>query len=77
MISGDWNDDDLLVTSSEDKLITVSDKNGKTIKSNQIPVKTALKDIKWTNVKDESSDIPKFTSIVNNRSICFASVNAA
>ena len=51
VISGDWNEQGYLITSAEDKLVTVSDHSGKTLQSIQLPGKSALRELAWTKIK--------------------------
>jgi len=53
---GEWNKQDMLVTGSEDKMLTVSDKNGSSIGQSvllpAIPVK-----VKWCKCKEDSKEV--------------------
>ena len=52
VICGDWNNDGLLVTGSEDKLITVSNHNSDNA-ANSLAVKAQPRDLKWMTMKTQ------------------------
>lgn len=74
VISGDWNDKGYLITSAEDKLVTVSDHTGKTLQSIQLPGKSALRDLAWTNIKEDGQTLPRVTAVAHSKSVCFVDV---
>lgn len=55
IISGDWNGEGYLITSGEDKLITISNFSSETL-FESIPVKAEAKSIQWSRIKTESRD---------------------
>lgn len=60
VISGDWNNEGLLITSGEDKLLTVSNYNSETVQES-IPVKAEARNIQWSRSKTDSRDQKQLT----------------
>lgn len=52
VMCGDWNNEGLLVTGSEDKLITISNHNSDNA-GNSLAVKAEPRDLKWMTMKTE------------------------
>jgi WD repeat-containing protein 19 len=52
VVCGDWNNEGLLVTGSEDKLITISNHNSDNA-ANSLAVKAEPRDLKWMTMKSE------------------------
>mmetsp|Transcript_11592 Transcript_11592/g.10110 ORF Transcript_11592/g.10110 Transcript_11592/m.10110 type:complete len:122 (-) Transcript_11592:3648-4013(-) len=55
VVSGDWNKEGLLLTAGEDKLLTVSDHAGKTVKD-QMSVKSEPNLIQWARQKADDRE---------------------
>ncbi|CAD8104509.1 unnamed protein product [Paramecium primaurelia] len=55
IISGDWNNEGYLITSGEDKFLTVSNYNAETI-FESIPVKAEAKNVLWSISKTDSKE---------------------
>lgn len=52
VFTGDWNDEGLLATGSEDKIITISSYNSENV-GNSIAVRAEPNNIKWIYAKGE------------------------
>ena len=67
IVTGDWNKEGYLITGGEDKLLTISNVNGDTVK-NSFDIHGIPKDLLWSRVKtDERSDeIKHISAIINN-----------
>lgn len=52
VFTGDWNDEGLLVTGSEDKIITISSYNSENV-GNSIAVRAEPNNVKWIYTKGE------------------------
>lgn len=52
VIAGDWNNEGLLVTGSEDKIITVSTHTSDNA-GNSLAVKSTPYNLKWINMKND------------------------
>lgn len=52
VMCGDWNSEGLLVTGSEDKLITISSHTSDNA-ANSLAVKSEPRDLKWVTMKTE------------------------
>ncbi|CAD8171970.1 unnamed protein product [Paramecium pentaurelia] len=70
IISGDWNNEGYLITSGEDKFLTVSNYNSETM-FESIPVKAEAKNVLWSRSKTESRDQSQrtVTAIIQQKTI--------
>ena len=70
VISGDWNEEGLLVTGSEDKIITVSNHTSENV-GNSIAVRSEPHNIKWITVKgdDRSRSQSTICTVLNQKTI--------
>lgn len=75
IISGDWNGDGLLVTGSEDSMLTISKANGDTARPS-ITLKGPPQNICWARQKTDERDteIRHVTAVVKNTSICLIDI---
>ncbi|CAK84014.1 unnamed protein product (macronuclear) [Paramecium tetraurelia] len=70
IISGDWNNEGYLITSGEDKFLTVSNYNSETM-FESIPVKAEAKNVVWSRSKTDSREQNQrtVTAIIQQKTI--------
>lgn len=70
VITGDWSDEGLLVTGSEDKIITVSSHTSESV-GNSIAVRSEPTNIKWITVKNDERSRAQTTicTVLNQKTI--------
>lgn len=75
IISGDWNNEGLLVTGAEDNMLTISKANGDTARESII-LKGPPQNICWARQKTDERDteIRHVTAVVKNTSICLVDI---
>ena len=78
IVTGDWNKEGFLMTAGDDKIMTLSNMNGDTVK-HSFNVKGIARELKWARQKTDERDqeTKHVTAVMNNSNINLMDINTA